>query len=126
MIKKLWNWLRYTEVKADPDAVSIVPEWAEILADVADERLRQVRMWGVQRHLDLAPLTKTRAPAAERQVRSYNWDADNDGMTTWDGILLEEVYEAFNAPTPELMAKELVEVAAVAVAWVEDLRSRGE
>lgn len=126
MFKKLWNWLKYTETKtADPESVAM-PVVAEILADVADERLRQLRMWGVQRHLDLSPTTRRDAPFVEARTRAYNQDAANDGVSTWDGILLEEVYEALNAPTPELMAKELVEVAAVAVAWVEDLRSRGE
>jgi hypothetical protein len=38
---------------------------------------------------------------------------------------LEEVFEAFAESSPDALRKELTQVAAVAVAWIEDIDSRG-
>ncbi|MEY9934267.1 hypothetical protein ABH926_008932 [Catenulispora sp. GP43] len=40
-------------------------------------------------------------------------------------MLLEEVYEALAEVDPAALRAELVQVAAVAAAWVEDIDSRG-
>jgi hypothetical protein len=42
-------------------------------------------------------------------------------MVTWAHILTEEFYEALAEADPEKLREELVQVAAVAVAWVECL-----
>lgn len=81
-----------------------------ILSDIDNERLRQLEKWGVQRH-----------PAP-----------------VWMTILTEEVGEAARAimdhtyekvkpsrvENPGDLRAELVQVAAVAVAWIEDLDRR--
>lgn len=95
----------------------------EVLADVADERVRQHEKWGPQHHADgTGPIFEAEA---------WAWKHYNDmrvgvtGDTYWKGILLEEVYEALAEQDRAKLREELVQVAAVAVAWVEDLDSRG-
>lgn len=46
------------------------------------------------------------------------------GYGTWRHILNEEVAEAYAETDPALLAAELLQVAAVAVAWIEDLERR--
>jgi NTP pyrophosphatase (non-canonical NTP hydrolase) len=70
-----------------------------ILLEVAGERGSQLRKWGVQRHTD----------------------------AVWLAILHEETGEAARAileADEENMRAELIQVAAVAVAWVEDIDRR--
>jgi NTP pyrophosphatase (non-canonical NTP hydrolase) len=77
--------------------------WARVLADVGIERMRQDEKWGVQGHM------------ADR----------------WNTILGEEVGEVSKAinecDTKANLRAELIQVAAVASAWVEHLdRQPGE
>ena len=56
-------------------------------------------------------------------------EEDNDerverGSLAWDGILLEEVYEAFAEEDPIKLRSELVQVAAVAVQWIAAIDRR--
>jgi hypothetical protein len=58
-----------------------------------------------------------------------NWKIQNqhrveNGDLTWDGILLEEVYEALAEADPVKLREELVQVAAVAASWVVALDRR--
>ena len=84
-------------------------EWTHrdsVLEDVSDERDRQDEKWGVQNHLDL----------------------------TWNAIIMEELGEAAQEVLTQqfgVMGKghgdlreELVQVAAVAVAWIEAIDRR--
>ena len=69
-----------------------------VIADILDERARQLKKWGVQNHTD----------------------------GDWALILLEELGEVAKdilERRPEKADKELVEVAAVAVAWIENRRA---
>ncbi len=79
-----------------------------VLASVMHERLQQDEKWGVQNHSDLA----------------------------WLAVLAEEFGEAAQVvvessvppdarPSPNL-ERELVQVAAVAIAWIECIRRRKE
>ena len=74
----------------------------KILASIDDERHRQVLKWGEQNHDDC----------------------------TWVAILTEEVGEAAKASLPTRLGgannlrQELVQVAAVALAWLECLERR--
>jgi hypothetical protein len=95
----------------------------EVLADVAEERVRQHEKWGPQHHED-GTLESFNAEASI--WRRYNdMSVATSGDTDWKGILLEEVYEALAETDIEKLRTELIQVAAVAVAWVEDLDSRG-
>lgn len=90
--------------------------------DVVAERWRQLKQWGHQTLPDGtgAKGTEMRANLA----RSRCQKAAEDGTCTWEHVLSEEVFEAFAEAEYEPLRKELVEVATVALAWVEDLDNR--
>jgi hypothetical protein len=101
-----------------------MPGMAEVLALVAEERARQLEKWGPQSHPDLDPEFSANYVALEASAKEVNDSKAIAGDATWDTILLEEVFEALTAGTVAERIKELTEVAAVAVAWIEDLRGR--
>lgn len=47
-----------------------------------------------------------------------------DGTVTWADVLAEEVTEAFAERDPGLLRAELIQVAAVAMRWVEAIEAR--
>lgn len=96
-----------------------------VLQEVAAERIRQRAKWGAQEHRDgTHPLgfglglkvLRLREAVAERLGTG----------STWARILLEEVFEAVVEKDPARLRAELVQVAAVAVQWIEviDRRAR--
>lgn len=97
-----------------------------VLGEVYEERRRQLQKWGVQDH----PM----GTGAEVMLWNYevqdllkfvtDFNDENDNPF-WGTILLEEVLEALAEPeeSPNLR-RELLQVAAVAVAAVEDLDRR--
>jgi hypothetical protein len=92
-----------------------------VLAEVERERGQQDEKWGEQNHADgtgedYAEL----AEAARAQCDS----AARVGAVTWRHILLEEVCEAAAEADPRKLREELLQVAAVAVAWVEAIDRR--
>lgn len=101
----------------------------EILADVAKERERQESLWGSQTFVD--PLPGAAIGGMSLDGLLYAVRRLNDGLQVAGRdphlglVLLEEVFEALTEQDPVLRAEELIQVAAVAVSGVEDLRSRG-
>ena len=94
-----------------------------ILAEVLAERVRQDAKWGEQNHPDGTGL---RADAAMAALAKADCDrAARDGELTYRHILDEEVCEAFAETDPAKLRVELVQVAAVAVAWIEKLDRTG-
>ncbi|GAA4564017.1 hypothetical protein [Planotetraspora kaengkrachanensis] len=94
---------------------------ARVLADVSVERAAQDAMWGVQELPDgTGPERRAEADRARQAVE----DAAARGLPTWRDILYEEVMEAFAENDPERLRAELVQVAAVAVKWVQALDQR--
>lgn len=111
-----------------------------VLDEIAAERARQDAKWGEQNHPDTFP----RVPSATRNERDRYaakadwWKEENtrrasvlsergapsDSNSAWDGILLEEVYEALAEANPAKLRAELIQVAAVAVAWIEAIDRR--
>ena len=90
--------------------------------DVAGELARQVELWGEQNHPDgtggagyerLADLAKQRCKLAVAT-----------GALTWRMILDEEIAEAFAESDPVRLREELVQVAAVALNWVDCIDRR--
>ncbi len=51
-------------------------------------------------------------------------DATEVGDVTWADVLLEEVFEAAEEADPVRLRAELVQVAAVAARWIQDLDLR--
>lgn len=96
----------------------------QVLADVFDERDNQDRKWGEQNHpngtggTDVWPIRD--------QVRAFCDRTHSEGVGTWTSILAEEVLEAFAEEDPDLLRAELIQVAAVAAAWVQCIDRRGD
>ncbi|OFV78483.1 hypothetical protein [Rhodococcus erythropolis] len=89
-----------------------------VLPEIADERERQDEKWGEQNHPDgTGPDYRGAAFEARRRCQR----AARSGLVTYKDILEEEVYEAFAETDPVELREELVQVAAVAVAWIEKL-----
>lgn len=90
-----------------------------VLDDVRNERRNQNAMWGVQNHPD-GTGGRNRMWAAEDA--KYKCEiARAAGKMTYVHILAEEVCEAFAESDPVKLRAELVQVAAVAVQWIEKL-----
>lgn len=119
---------------SDVDVTVIAPlqhSTAAVLIEVARERRAQDTKWGQQNHPDGTgpneywmyddPEGGTRlADDVRRDVQK--WFAEGQG--NWLMLLLEEVAEAFAEDDPAKLRAELVQVAAVAVAWVEAIDRR--
>ncbi|GAA2159263.1 hypothetical protein [Glycomyces lechevalierae] len=103
---------------------------ATVLDEIAAERARQDAQWGEQNHPDgtgpkvvLAGGNAWMEEHAEHARRECQTAADAEAVT-WRHILREEVYEAFAEFDPAALRAELVQVAAVAVAWIEAIDRR--
>lgn len=110
----------------------------EVLNDVHDERDRQLAQWGEQNHPDHMPADYPVGDTPNYERTAQHWKSVNaarvawmnergvptDRNAAWDGILLEEVYEALAETDPAKMRAELVQVAATATAWVESIDRR--
>ena len=111
---------------------------APVLAEVAAERGRQETKWGQQDHPDgtgpnTTPMAEiVRGPANAIVNRHYAFglayqaksatDAHaKDGTITYADIFLEEVFEALAEDDPAKLRAELIQCAAVAVAWAEKI-----
>jgi len=93
-----------------------------VLEDVAAERARQRARFGEQR---LADGTGGTFRAAGRRLSQRRCDrATAAGRVTWTHVLEEEVSEVLAETDPERLRAELVQVAAVAVQWIEALDRR--
>lgn len=94
-----------------------------ILLELEAERHRQDAMWGQQNHPDGTGPQKSSLERLER-VRQSVKDLFGAGLGSWRWILDEEVNEAFVEDDPVKLREELIQVAAVAVAWVEAIDRR--
>jgi hypothetical protein len=102
-----------------------------ILDEVATERAAQNAKWGEQNHPDgTGPdrywLLDDDPPAAEARdsYRQLTDERAQRGALTWLDIAIEEVAEAFAESGPAALRKELVQSAAVLVAWIEAIDRR--
>lgn len=101
---------------------TILPWSAATLEEVSHERGRQVAKWGEQNHPDGTGYAYLREQAAK--ARHECQVAAADGRVTWRLILREEYREALAETDPERLRTELVQVAAVAAAWIEAIDRR--
>jgi hypothetical protein len=103
------------------------------LCRIAGERQLQDKKWGEQNHPDHDPTLSDREP--QRLAEEYEiptaarakficQEAFRKGQGSWATILIEEVGEAIGAGTPEDLKQELVQVAAVCVAWIQCIERR--
>lgn len=97
-----------------------------VASEVLDERARQDAKWGEQNHADGTGRYGGITAEAQAQMARRACDiAFKEGTGSWRHILLEEVYEALAETDPQQLRTELIQVAAVAVAWVEAIDRRG-
>lgn len=106
---------------------------ASVIDEVVAERVRQDAKWGEQNHPDgvgpnsprhqLSSITNSRYAGYRRSECQRMFAA---GVGTWMDILEEEVAEAYAAPTVDELRDELIQVAAVAVAWIEAIDRRSQ
>lgn len=103
--------------------------WGVLFA-VEKERFAQDEKWGKQDHPDIpewmgdpdngAFHMPTATDARRRCEKSFN-----DGFPNWSEILIEEVAEALEEVGDDVkLREELVQVAAVTVAWIEAIDRR--
>lgn len=93
-----------------------------VLSDVIAERQRQHARWGRQSHPDG---TGGLAAVQQREAaQRYCDELSVAGLLTWRAILEEEVAEAIAEVDHDRLREELVQVAAVAVQWIEALDRR--
>jgi malonyl CoA-acyl carrier protein transacylase len=95
----------------------IMSDMDAVLCEVAQERVRQDAVWGEQNHPDgCFPEVAAVAEAHREHLRTFG--------PHWSLILLEEAHEAAAETDPARLREELLQVAAVAVAWVEAIDRR--
>lgn len=131
-------------VKIDPQGAATIG----VLSEVVAERIAQDAKWGQQDHPDADPVILARLntvgmygtpwavavrlaqeyeiPTAARAKVICQTEALGVGAT-WIGIAVEELAEALEAAAtgdPNKLRGELLQVAAVAIAWVEAIDRR--
>lgn len=98
-----------------------------VLLEVHRERERQDAKWGIQNHPDGtcmgsqgAKVAREHADAAKSICRHFA----KLKQLTWAHVLNEEMMEAYAETEPASLRTELIQVAAVACAWVECIDRR--
>lgn len=88
----------------------------QAMKDIRAERARQDERWGKQLHPNGTSIKfKPLADAARNACRS----ADSNGQNTWGHIAREEFWEVMSETDWTNLRKELVQLGAVIVAWIE-------
>jgi hypothetical protein len=95
-----------------------------ILSDVGEERQKQIEKWGQQTHIFEANWTSKGIATPETFRNRFELEQNKTGGPCWETILLEEVSEALYEPDVAKLREELIQVAAVCAAWVEDIDRR--
>jgi len=117
----------------------LTTDFLNVVFAVMNERTRQDEKWGDQSHLpdgtgpsvrwygssDLILWEKSASIAACDAKDRCQVHTEN-GTLTWLDILVEEVAEAFAEDDPTKLRAELVQVAAVAMQWIEAIDIRGD
>ncbi|MDT0409916.1 MULTISPECIES: hypothetical protein [Streptomyces] len=101
---------------------SVLPTSGRVLGEIAAERAAQDARWGEQAHPD-----GTGLPIYQHSARRYRDHADRaaaSGHLAWRDVLLEEIHEALAESDAARLRAELVQVAAVATAWIEAIDRR--
>jgi len=115
-----WQFEQYGANRDVPDGTGKDVEWlAPVVSEAATRGFRRGHDYTATGILDLF---------------REEWDYDNSATEeekaqfykdmTWVRMLREEVAEAFIEDDPEALEVELIQVAALAISWVEKLRER--
>jgi len=104
-----------------------------IFTEVKLERIRQNDLWGEQNHPSITPGLTSRAGheaaeyyeiPTEDDAKQMCEDAANTGGLSYTHIAVEELCEAVEAKDDTDRREELVQLAAVVVAWIEAIDRR--
>lgn len=93
-----------------------------VLGDITAEREAQHAAWGTQHHMvdGTGPQWTSLAQTARQECDQ----ASETGQLSWRHVLVEEVAEALAEHDPAELRRELVQVAAVAVQWIQAIDHR--
>jgi hypothetical protein len=104
------------------------PLYTETVYDkIKKERDHQDAKWGPQDHPSIKNgmisnfISSYYGILTEDEAKLACDAAFKDGHGTWSHILIEELSEAIHAKTEEKRKEELIQVAAVAIAWIESI-----
>jgi hypothetical protein len=103
-------------------SAATLAQTAQVLGEVRRERVLQDLKWGEQNHPDGTGTVGSFALA--ELLRDACDNEHRSGKGTWATILAEEIGEAFAEEDEDRLRAELVQVAAVAAAWVEAIDRR--
>lgn len=113
------------------DRIVLTPSTLPVLNEVLAERVRQDEKWGEQ---NWPSFYKPEAGSVfrsgyygvvtESTAKAQTEAAFRDRRGTYADIFVEGVAEAIGAPDEVHLREELVQVAAVAVAWIEAIDRR--
>lgn len=105
--------------------------YQDVFEEVQDELNRQDEKWGEQNHPNGTGPDHVMWPAVAVKVKSYGAIADAAkqatdtaaklGGLTYADILLEEVFEAMAEADAARLRAELIQSAAVCVAWIQKI-----
>lgn len=90
---------------------------AKVWQQVADERQRQVKQWGPYRRL---PIGDQSLALVAQALEDFAQDQMERGRMSFAAILAKEVGEVLRAHTPQRVREELIQVAAVCLAALEE------
>ena len=103
-----------------------------IFNEIFNERSKQEAKWGEQNHpngtgtqdcenlISFVGLSTSYGYVRQSDCAKSLCDSATDaGFVTWAHILLEEMIEAFDEKDDDQIRKELIQVAAVAHAWIQ-------
>lgn len=142
----IWDqdtWLYRMPVEAVTVDPSLLAHQLVVLTEIAAEREAQDARWGQQNHKDgTAPDRGWVGAGFAERVRNHPMRDDRDyfqqwakdrcaslfagGQGTWEAILTEEWAEVVAEADEAKLRKELIQLAAVAVAWIEAIDRRTE
>lgn len=96
-----------------------------VLAEISRERRRQDLLWGQQDHVDgeVGPTVRFNNLTAKIMKEKCQLNVAKD-RTNWRDILDEEIAEAYETDNDKDLRTELIQSAAVIIAWVEALDRR--
>lgn len=95
------------------------PPWREtVFCQIDSEREAQDAQWGEQNHPSVGEMREYGVFDEEVSKKFCEW-ATQEGNLTWGHIACEELAEALNAPNDTDRRAELIQLAAVIVAWCE-------
>jgi len=94
-----------------------------VLLEVLGERAKQDRKWGEQNHGSVHLGSQGMIASADR-ARKLCDQLAACGQIAWEDVAIEELAEAIEATSDLERRKELVQCAAVLVAWIECIDRR--